>query len=68
MKTIVESEKEIEPYTTGFSTLFMNGLHTGWKILEYLVLGIINIWSLILIVFVTLFTIRYFYRKGKKQK
>jgi len=68
MKTIVESEKEIKPFRTGFSTRFVNGLHTGWKILEFLVLAIVNAWSLLLIIGVTLFTVRYFYRRGKKQK
>ncbi|OFX37037.1 MAG: hypothetical protein A2X08_12005 [Bacteroidetes bacterium GWA2_32_17] len=66
IKTIIESEKETEPYTTGFGKRFMNGVNTGWKILEFIVLAIINTWSILLIIAATLFTIRYFIKRKKK--
>ncbi len=66
MKTIVESEKEVEPYTTSFGIRLMNGVKTGWKILEFIVLAIVNTWSILLIIAATLFTIRYFIKRKKK--
>ncbi|MBI5540263.1 MAG: DUF4349 domain-containing protein [Bacteroidia bacterium] len=66
MRTIIESEKEVEPYTTSFGVRFMNGVKTGWKILEFIVLAIVNTWSILLIIAATLFTIRYFIKRKKK--
>ncbi len=67
MKTLVEREKEIEPYKPGFDTRLGNGVMTGWRILEYLVLAIVNLWSVLLIVAVTLFVIRFLIKRNKKQ-
>lgn len=66
MRTIIESEKEVEPYKTSFGTRLMNGVKTGWKILEFIVLAIVNTWSILLIIAATLFTIRYFIKRKKK--
>ena len=66
LKTIVESEKEVEPYSSSFGTRLMNGVKTGWKILEFIVLAFVNIWSILLIAAVILFTIRYFIKRKKK--
>jgi hypothetical protein len=66
MKTIVESEKEVEPFKESFGTRLMNGVKTGWKILEFIVLAIVNTWSIILIIAAILFAIRYFIKRKKK--
>jgi len=67
-KILVEREKEIPAYKPSFDKRLGNGVMVGWKVIEYLILGIVNLWSVLLVVGVTLFIIRYHYRKNKKQK
>lgn len=67
MKILVEREKEIKPYKPGFDTRLGNGVMTGWKILEYLVLGIVHLWSIILLIGIVLFVIWYYHKKNKKK-
>lgn len=67
MKIMVEREKEIVPYKPGFDTRLGNGVMAGWKILEYLVLGIVHLWSIFLIVAIVLFVIWYYHKKNKKK-
>ena len=67
MKTMVEREKEIIPYKPGFDTRLGNGVMTGWRILEYLVLAIVNLWSIILIAAIALFVIRFLIKRSKNK-
>ncbi|MFL5728508.1 MAG: DUF4349 domain-containing protein [Cytophagaceae bacterium] len=61
-KVKVTKEQEIEPYEPAFGLKLLNSLKTGWKIIEAIVVFLVQLWALIL-AGVVIFMI---YRKIKK--
>ncbi len=46
---IVANDKNIQPYKQPFGTRVLASLHTGWEMVESLVIFIANLWALILL-------------------
>ena len=65
---VIAKEKEIKPYSTPFSTHFVDALKFGWTIIVEICLFLANIWSIILVGVLVFFGVKYFRKKISKRK
>jgi len=65
---VIAKEKKIKPYSTPFCTRFIDALKFGWTIIVEFFLFLINIWSIILIGVLVLWSVKYFRKKIVKRK
>jgi hypothetical protein len=68
-REMIENDKNIKAYDSGFFTKAKNGFLHGWHVLLALLLFFIRIWYILLIAFVILVIIRkYFWKKDKPKQ
>ena len=65
---VIAKEKTIKHYATPFGTRFIDALQFGWTIIVEFVLFLVNIWPIILIGVIVLWTVRYFKKRISKRK
>lgn len=65
IKTIVVANDDIYDYKPAFGNRLWMGIINGWTIFKELIIGLANIWALILLGIGIFFLIRYFIRKDK---
>ena len=65
---LIAKEKTIKPYSTPFGTRFIDALKFGWTIIVEFFLFLINIWSIILIGVLVLWSVKYFRKRMVKRK
>jgi hypothetical protein len=66
IKTIVVANDDIYDYKPGFGNRLLMGIVNGWTIFKELIIGLANIWAIILLGISGFFLIRYFVKKNKK--
>jgi len=65
-RELISNNKNIEEYEPGFGSRFVESLRTGWRILESIVLFLINLWAVFLLAVIIYLLYRYLGRKRKK--
>ena len=65
---VITKEKNIKPYSKSFGTRFIDALKFGWTIIVEFFLFLVNIWSIILIGVLVLWSVRYFKKRISRKK
>lgn len=65
VKTMIVANDNLYDYRPAFANRFWLGIVNGWTIFKEIIIGISNLWMLILVGIGIFFTIKYFVRKNK---
>jgi len=64
----IAKEKKFESYSTPFSTRFVDALKFGWSIIVEIFIFLVSIWSILLLVALVVFGIKYLKKRAKHKK
>ncbi len=65
-RELVASYKDITAYEPGFGKKMAHALHTGWKVLEYIILFLANLWAIFLFALAIYLLYRWLNAKYKR--
>ncbi|MEX2483640.1 MAG: DUF4349 domain-containing protein [Brumimicrobium sp.] len=55
--------KEASP--NSFAKMFSDGLSDGWKVIQYIIIGLAHLWSILTLLIIGYFTYRFFKKRNK---